>query len=154
MIEVTRQAGSAVACRTIDDPVSQFLSDARALQRTDDLPPGAAARAVPLFCRLAMEAACTEVVRRRRIGRGEPHAATDEVLNDARTLMHKLALALFDDSARTGEVLARINRADRAWADAVTWANRGTHGAEDAFVDVPSVVGSTERLTRWLGNRQ
>ena len=123
--------------------------------RNDDgLPPGAAARAVPLFCRLAMEAACTEVVRRRRIGRGEPHAATDEVLNDARTLMHKLALALFDDSGRTGGVLARINRADRAWADAVTWANRGTHGAEDAFVDVPSVVGSTERLTRWLGNRQ
>ena len=154
VIEVTRQAGSAVACRTIDDPVSQFLSDARALQRTDDLPPGAAARAVPLFCRLAMEAACTEVVRRRRIGRGEPHADTDDVLNDARTLMHKLALALFDDSARTGEVLARINHADRAWADAVTWANRGTHGADDAFLDVPSVVGSTASLTRWLGNRQ
>ena len=154
VIEVTRQSGSEVACRTTDDPVSQFLSDARALQRTDDLPPGAAARAVPLFCRLAMEAACTEVVRRRRIGRGEPHADTDKVLSDARTLMHKLALALFDDSGRTGEVLARINRADRAWADAVTWANRGTHGADDVFLDVPSVVGSTERLTRWLGNRQ
>ena len=154
VIEVTRQSGSEVACRTTDDPVSQFLSDARALQHTDDLPPGAAARAVPLFCRLAMEAACAEVVRRRRIGRGEPHADTDKVLNDARTLMHKLALALFDDSGRTGEVLARINRADRAWADAVTWANRGTHGADDSFLDVPSVVGSTERLTRWLGKRQ
>ena len=154
VIEVTRQSGSEVACRTIGDPVTQYLTDARALQRTDDLPPGAAARAVPLFCRLAMEAACTEVVRRRRIGRGEPHAHTDKVLSDARTLMHKLALALFDNSGRTGEVLARINRADRAWADAVTWANRGTHGADDAFLDVPSVVGSTERLTRWLGSRQ
>ena len=153
VIEVTRQSGSEVACRTIDDPVSQFLSDARALQRTDDLPPGAAVRAVPLFCRLAMEAACTAVVRRRRIGRGEPHADTDEALNDARTLMHKLALALFDDSGRTGEVLRQISRADRAWADAVTWANRGTHGAVDVFLDVPSVVGSTERLTRWLGKR-
>ena len=154
VIEVTRQSGSEVACRTIDDPVTQYLTDARALQRTDDLPPGAAARAVPLFCRLAMEAACTEVVRRRRIGRGEPHADTDEALNDARTLMHKLALALFDDSGRTGEVLGQINRADHAWADAVTWANRGTHGADDVFLDVPSVVGSTERLTRWLGKRQ
>ena len=154
VIEVTRQSGSEVACRTIDDPVTQYLTDARALQRTDDLPPGAAARAVPLFCRLAMEAACTEVVRRRRIGRGEPHADTDEELNDARTLMHRLALALFDDSGRTGEVLGQLNRADRAWADAVTSANRGTHGADDAFLDVPSVVGSTERLTRWLGKRQ
>ena len=47
-----------VACGTIGDPVTQSLSDARALLRTDDLPAGAVARAVPLFCRLAMEAAC------------------------------------------------------------------------------------------------
>ena len=45
-----------VACRTMGDPVTQSLSDARTLLRTDALPAGAAARAVPLFCRLAMEA--------------------------------------------------------------------------------------------------
>ena len=50
--------GLAVACRTIGDPATQSVSDARALLRTDDLPASAAARAVPLFCRLAMEAAC------------------------------------------------------------------------------------------------
>ena len=55
-----------------------------------------------------MEAACADAFRRRRIGRGEPHAGTDEVLNGARTLMPKLALALFDDAGRAGEVLARI----------------------------------------------
>ena len=153
VIEVTRQSGSEVACRTVRDPVTQYLSDARALQHTDNLPPGAAARAVPLFCRLAMEAACTEVVRRRRIGRGEPHADTDEVLNDARTLKQKLALALFDDVGRAGEVLALINRSDSACADAVTWANRGTHGADDGTLGLRSMVGSTERLTRWLGER-
>ena len=47
-----------VACRTIGDPVTHSLSDARALLRTDDLPAGAAEPAVPLICRLAMEAAC------------------------------------------------------------------------------------------------
>ena len=62
------------------------------------------------------------------IGRDEPHAATDDVLNAAHTLMAKLALALFDDAGRTGEVLARINRSDRGWADAVRWANRGAQG--------------------------
>ncbi len=42
---------------------------------TDDIPARAAARAVPLFCRLSIEAACTEAVRRRRrIGRGESHS--------------------------------------------------------------------------------
>ena len=153
VIEVARRLGSQVECRTIRDPVTQYLSDANALLRTDELPASAAARAVPLFCRLAMEAACTEVVRRRRIGRGEPHSDTDEVLNAARTLMPKLALALFDDAARTGEVLARINRSDSGWADAVRWANRGAHGSGDAATDLPPMVGATERLARWL-NKQ
>ena len=100
VIEVVRRLGSAVECRSVRGPVTQYLSDARALLHTHHLPPGAAARATPLFCRLAMEAARTEVFRRRRIGRGEPHADTDEALNDARTLMSKLALALFDDAGR------------------------------------------------------
>ena len=142
-----------MACRAIRDPVTQYLSDARALLRTDHLPAGAAARAVPLFCRLAMEAACADAFRRRRIGRGEPHAGTDEMLNDARTLMPKLALVLFDDAGRTGEVLARINRADRGWADAVRWANRGAHGPADAAADLPPMVSATERLARWLSRR-
>ncbi len=60
VVEVVRRLGSEVACRSIRDPVTQYPSDARALLRTDDLPPSAAARAVPLFCRLAMESACTE----------------------------------------------------------------------------------------------
>ena len=153
VIEVVRRLGSQVACRTIRDPMTQYLSDARALLRTDDLPAGAAARAVPLFCRLAMEAACADAFRRRRIGRGEPHADTDEVLNDARTLMPKLALVLFDDATRTGEVLARINGADRGWADAVRWANRGAHGPADAAADLPPMVSATERLVRWLSRR-
>ena len=153
VIEVVRRLGSEVACRTIGDPVTQYLSDARALLRTDDLPAGAAARAVPLFCRLAMEAACADAFRRRRIGRGEPHAGTDEVLTEARTLMPKLALALFDDDGRTGEVLARINRSDRGWADAVRWANRGAHGSGAAAADLPPMVSATERLARWLSKR-
>ena len=152
VVEVTRQSGSQVACRTVGDPVAQYLADARALQHTDDLPAEAAARALPQFCRLAIEAACTEVVRRRRIGRGEPHSDTDEALNDARTLTQKLALALFDDVGRGGEVLARLNRSDSRWADAVQWANRGAHGAAGATPDFSTMVGSTGRLAGWLVN--
>lgn len=54
---------------------------------------GLEVRAVPLFCRLAMASACADVVRPRRIGRGDPRADTYEVLSAARTLMAKLALA-------------------------------------------------------------
>lgn len=70
-----------------------------------------------------------------------------------RTLRQKLALALFDDAARTGEVLARINRSDRGWADAVRWANSGAHGAADAAANLPPMVGATERLASWLSKR-
>ena len=153
VIEVVRRLGSEVACRAVGDPVTQYLNDAHALLRTDDLPAGAAARAVPLFCRLAMEAACADAFRRRRIGRGEPHSDTGQALNAARSLMAKLALALFDDAERTGQVLARINRTDRGWADAVRWANRGAHGAADASSDLPPMVSATERLARWLSRR-
>ena len=100
-----------------------------------------------------LSAACTDAFRRRRIGRGEPHAGTDELLIEARTLMQKLALALFDDAGRAGEVLARINRTDRGWADAVRWANRGAHGSGDAAIDLLPMVIATERLAQWLSRR-
>ena len=69
-----------VACRTIGDPVTQSLSDARTLLRTDDLPAGAAARAVALFCRLAMDAACTrgELYFPRVADRDTPRALIEE----------------------------------------------------------------------------
>ena len=44
-----------------------------ALAKTNDLPPEVAKRVVPGLCRQAIEAACMEAIRRRRIGRGEPH---------------------------------------------------------------------------------
>ena len=128
VVEVTRRAESFVECRETRDPVTQYLHDARSLIRTDDLPPAAAARAVPLYCRLALEAASTEVVRRRRIRRGEAHAAVEEALTDARTLLQKLALALFDDAKRAGDVMQRVNAQwGREAGNAVAWSNRGSH---------------------------
>ena len=155
VVEVTRRAGSVVECRPTGDPVTQYLDDARALLRTDRLPPPAAARAVSLFCRLAIEAACTEAVRRRRIGRGEPHADVEATLMEARTLLQKLALALFDDAGRAGEVLSRINRGSRADADAVAWANRGPH-EEDAMETSQSEahIEAVERVTQQIRHRR
>ena len=128
VIEVNRRAGSVVECRPTRDPVTQYLEDARALALTDDIPARAAARAVPLFCRLSIEAACTEAVRRRRIGRGESHSGVEETLSGARTLLQKLALALFDDPGRAGDVMRRANdHWGRNAGDAISTVNRGTH---------------------------
>jgi hypothetical protein len=44
---------------------SGAVDDAMALAKTDELPPAVARRVPPLFCCLALEGACTDVVRRR-----------------------------------------------------------------------------------------
>lgn len=148
VIEVTRRAESVVECRETRDPVTQYLQDARSLTLTDDLPSAAAARAVPVYCRLALEAACTEVVRRRRIARGDAHAAIEEALTDARTLRQKLALALFDDARRASEVMSRVNAQwGREAGDAIAKSNRGSHDPIPP-AQLEELVDTTVRATR------
>ena len=69
IVEVTRRDASVVDLRRALDPVGRYLEDALAVAGTADLPSSAAARVVPGLCRLGLEAACMEVVRRRRLGR-------------------------------------------------------------------------------------
>ena len=47
---------------------------------TAELPSSVAARVVPGLCRLALEAACMEAVRRRRLTRGESHGEVERLL--------------------------------------------------------------------------
>ena len=68
------RSGTATGrCRTIGDPMTQSLSDAPALLRTDDLPAGAAEPPVPLFCRLAMEARKREAKSTSRVADRDTH---------------------------------------------------------------------------------
>jgi len=113
----------------VDDPVSRLLGDARVLASPDDLGEGVANRVVPGFCRAALEAACIEAVRRRRLGRGDTHVEVETALGAANTLNQKAALAFFDDPARGGEVLARCNMVTRGGADAFQQSQKGTHRA-------------------------
>ena len=77
---VTRRANSIVEVRPMTDPVSGHLDDARALAMTSELPPDVASRVIPGFCRAAVEAACMEAIRRRRLARGELHDDVEQLL--------------------------------------------------------------------------
>lgn len=128
VVEVSRRANSVVECRPIGDPVMQYLDDARALALTDDIPADAASVAGSTFCRMAIEAACSEAIRRRRIGRGELHADCEDALIGARTFIQKLALAVFDDARRGGDVMRHIDRrVGRRQADLVRRLNQASH---------------------------
>ena len=127
--QVTRRPGSVVEVRDVENPVIQCFMDARAVAKDSELPEGIARRVVPGFCREGLEAACAEAVRRRRLGRGEPHAEVERELGEAKRLTQKAALAFFDDAGRGGDVLNRINRWSRTFGDAFQDANRGAHGS-------------------------
>ena len=148
VIEVTRREGSVVEPRRSKDPVSRYIEDAMALAYTDDLPPEVARRVVPGLCREALEAACMEAIRRRRIGRGEPHAEVESLLGGLTGTKSLTALALFDDERRGGDVLPHLNQKSREGADTFRAVNEGSH--EGLKGDVLSVVRNTEKLARWM----
>jgi hypothetical protein len=149
VVEVTRRAGSVVEVRGTRTPVEQALEDARALIYTDGLPPATAARVVPGFCRIAIEAACVETVRRRRLARGETHADVERALDEARTLYQKAALALFDDVNRGSDVLGSLdNRFGGRAADAFRRSNSGAHVGDAG--SLPDLVRDAAILARDL----
>jgi hypothetical protein len=143
VIEVIRREDSGVELRASSDPVKRHIDDAMALARTQELPQHIAAQVVPGFCRSAIEAACSAVIRRRWIGRGDPHVKVEDALAKA-GLTERLALAMFDDERRAKDVFARLGQWGDDYADAWGIANRGAHAGYRG--DLLDLVRNTERL--------
>jgi DNA repair exonuclease SbcCD ATPase subunit len=148
VIEVTRREGSVVELRQTRDPVARYIEDALAVAFTDALPPQAARRVVPGLCRLAIEAACTEAVRRRRIGRGEPHAAVEDLLSRLNGSKPLAALALFDDEKRTGDALPHLHKKSKDAADTFRLVNEGSH--VELAGPIVDLVRNAEKLAGWM----
>jgi energy-coupling factor transporter ATP-binding protein EcfA2 len=149
LLEVTRREGSVVEIRRAQDPVGRYIDDALAVARTDALPREAAGRVVPGLCREALEAACMEALRRRRLGRGESHADVEELLEKAKGLKPLMALTLFDDADRGGDVLARLNTAaGRSGGEAFRICNEGAHAMFGG--DMVMLIRDAEKLARWV----
>lgn len=147
-IAVARKPGSVIELREANHPVLAYFDDAFALIRTAEAPPEVKGRVVPGLCRLALEAACIEVTRRRRLVAGQPHVEVEETLVAADKLSKKMALALFDDAGRTSEVMARLNRIGRWAGDVYQRVNRGAHLPHGE--DLEGVTRAAERLAREL----
>ncbi|GGN96502.1 hypothetical protein GCM10010112_87800 [Actinoplanes lobatus] len=147
--EVTRRENSTVEIRKNIDPVERYLDDAKALARTEDMPMPIRTPVVVTYCRSALEARCHQIIRARRIGRGENHRDVDALLATARTTTQVAALALFDDVTAGGQVLGRLNNAHGPWAaDALRACKEGAHGA--AVADPEQLVTDVARLVARL----
>ncbi len=147
VLEVTRGERSDVTVRPRTSPSEDYISDARAVLKTEGYPVDVRRRVVPGLCRSAVEAACIEVARRRLLEAGTPHEDVTRALTAPSKLLHFLALGLFGDPERAGDVLGHLNaKLGRTTADAVSTMNKGTHELVDAN---PSfLVDTAEKLAR------
>lgn len=130
LLHVDRRARSDVDVQVSRSPVQRYLDGARGYAKPDRLPPEVQARVVPMFCRSAVEAAAANIVRRRAAENGTSLDEADEQLAEARTLRETLALVLFGEAGRQGEVANEIRtRYGATAAGLIAELNRGSHGA-------------------------
>ena len=147
VLEVTRGDRSQLSIRARSNPVDNYLDDARAVLATTGYPEEARRRVIPGLCRNALEAACTDVTHRRMLHEGRSHRDIDDRLEHATKLLPKLALALFSDAARAGDVLADVNRRwGTAAADCVQALKSGAHRLIDEQPD--ELIRATGTLAR------
>jgi hypothetical protein len=150
-IEVTRRENSVVQPRPGKDPVSRNIEDAMTVAKTEGLPAVAAKRVIPGLCRVALEAACTEAIRRRRLAKGEHHTDVERLLAGCSGTKTFVSLALFDDAQKAGDVLPRLDKESRDFANIYRMCNEGAHGVEvGARIDF---IRQAEKLARWLQAR-
>lgn len=143
-LAVTRRPGSVVEVRVAMDPVEAAIDDALALVHTAQLPRDVLQRVVPGYCRSALEAAFVQLVRRRRLARGQTHADVERELEEAKTLNTLASLALFDDANRAGEVMQRLNKIGGWAGDAFVGARDGAHGGYAG--DMTTLVQNTKTV--------
>lgn len=152
ILQVTRRTQSVVQVSSASDPSGQLLSNAGKLAIDEQVPAAVAARVIPGLCREAIETACYEIIRSRRLERGDRHASVEEALRQLTTLVTHLALAIFDDSSRGGDVYSWLNSNVGRWAtDLVQSCNKGTHVA--AEFDGAVLVGDARRIVEQLRQR-
>lgn len=127
ILEVRRQDGSVVTIEPHTDPVLRYLDDADALARSSSLPDEIQRELVSASCRNALDAVAIEKVQIVRLGRGESHAAVEDLLRDTNGTRNLLALALFEDTRRHRDTEEWFERR-LSWAKATLAAcARGGH---------------------------
>ncbi|MFF0120126.1 AAA family ATPase [Micromonospora arida] len=150
IIEVTRAEKSVVTLRPGSDPVTRYLDDAYALARNEEIPAEVRGPVVAELCRSAVEAACHRVVWRNRVARGVRHADIEEAIEDAsRRVTTTVALAVFDDAEKGGDVLGWLGRRHgRRAVNAYQACREGVHGAY--LADLPGLVADARLLAAAL----
>jgi hypothetical protein len=139
-----------VEVRTVKDLVERYLEDARAVAADLHLPMQAS-RVVPGFCRQAIEESCAQIVWRRRLRAGKRHEDIEDELSRVTTVNQWMALALFDDSERGGDVMSTLNKRQGPWAgDLFSRLKKAAHEGDTG--DLKGLIKETQHLTGFVAS--
>ena len=148
---VTRRPKSRVELKTSLDPVRAAIEDARAVELSEGLPEEARQRVVPGLCRQAIEAACLQSGQRRLLAAGTSHDECDQKWADAAKLLPRIAIALYGDADRAGDVYRTLNNRFGDWAtDTAKACNKLAHPSTPEATDLKHLIGQAESLAEKL----
>ncbi len=151
ILSVTRRPRSHVELKTSLDPVQAAIEDARAVELSGGLPDEVTRRVVPSLCRQAIEAACLESGRRRLLGIGMGLDECEEKWADAVRLLPRIAIALYGDADRAGDVYGTLNNKFGRWAaDTARACNEMAHSGAPEGTDLKGLINSAESLAKEL----
>lgn len=152
VLEVTRSPESVVTVRRRTNPVDDYLNDARSMLLTEGMPPLVRRRVVPGLCRNAIEAACLDAARIRLLEAGTSFDEIDIAFEQAHKLKERVALALFGDANKAGEVLGYLNRHfGRSDTDAFRAIDSGAHSLIDD--DPEALIGTAARVAKGISGQ-
>ncbi|WP_227980315.1 AAA family ATPase [Nocardia spumae] len=148
VLEVQRRERSRVEVRAVEDPVRRYLSDARALLRTRQLPRPIANELVITCCRSAIEAAALARARRDLLAAGIDHREVQKRVDRARTTWETVSLAVFGVPDRVDDLNELLDQ-QAPWARAVI-----RDAAAGAHIRIQrrsgDLVSGTKRFVTWL----
>ena len=151
ILSATRRPGSRVELKRSLDPVHAAIDDARAIELSGGLPELVPRRVIPNLCRQAIEAACLDSTRRGLLARGVGLKECDDKWSDATRLLPRIALALYGDADRAGDVYGTLSSKFGGWAaDCTRSCNEMSHSGAPAGTDLKDLINRCESLAEKL----
>jgi hypothetical protein len=147
IVDVVRSANSAVSVTESSRPATRMLDDAFAIAADDAVPARVKKAAVPMLCRLALEATAWDVFSARVLAAGRSQAEVDDAWETATTTRKRLALAVNPDHEDAVERWLAQGAARKA---ALRVAAKGAHAGVSDFREAVSstrlAVGDLAKL--------
>ena len=151
ILSAARRPGSLVELRKTLSPVQVAVQDARAITLSIQLPEEVPRRVVPNLCRQAIEAACLESGRRRLLAAGLGFNECDQKWDDAARLLQRIAIALYGDADRAGDVYGTLrNKFGHPAVKTVRDCNQQTHSGAAPTADLKDLINRAEHLAEKL----